>query len=128
MRAKIPNRRGCIRQSVQIGGTSRFYIDVDSLTHPREVWLRLKGPTIDTLHISLLDELAISCASRLQLGESLEEVFEPMLGTKAGPSGPVRGDHEGRIRFCSSVTDYLARYILVHCGGRDDLAHMRKPE
>jgi len=118
MRAKIPNRRGCIRQSVQIGGTSRFYIDVDSLTHPREVWLRLKGPTIDTLHISLLDEL----------GESLEEVFEPMLGTKAGPSGPVRGDYQGRIRFCSSVTDYLARYILVHCGGRDDLAHMRKPE
>ncbi len=126
MHTKLSDRRTCVWQSVKIGGTCRLYINVDRIEEPKEIWMQIKGPNIDSLHISLLDELAISCSSRLQLGEPIEEVFEPMLGTKAGPSGPVKGDHEGRIRFCSSVTDYLARYILVHCGGRDDLAHVKK--
>ena len=126
MHTKLSDRRTCVWQSVKIGGTCRLYINVDSIEEPKEIWVQIKCPNIDPLHISLLDELAISCSSRLQLGESIEEIFEPMLGTKAGPSGPVNGDHEGRIRFCSSVTDYLARYILVHCGGRDDLAHIKK--
>lgn len=123
-RMKLPARRRCVRQSVSIGGVSRLYVDVDSFEHPREVWLRFKGDGIDSLHTSLLDELAISCASRLQLGESIEEIFEPMLGTKTDPAGLVQGC--ARIKMCNGVVDFLARYMLVYCAGRDELAHISK--
>ena len=125
-RTKLPARRDCIRQSVSIGGASRLYVDVDSFEAPKEVWLRFKGDGIDSLHTSLLDELAISCASRLQLGESVEEIFEPMLGTKTDPAGPVQGD--ARIKMCNGVVDFLARYMLVYCVGRDELAHIPRQE
>lgn len=124
-RKKLPPRRDHINQSVTIGGKVRLYVGVDSV-QPKELWLRVKGEGITSLIVAFCDQLAISTASRLQRGETLEEICEPWVGIKVEPCGPVKGDE--RIKMCSSILDYLGRYLLVHYGGRDDLAHVPKPE
>lgn len=120
-RRKLPPYRECIRQSVVIGQGCRVYLDVDSPT-PQEIWLRVRGPEVTPLVVSLLDQLAIGTASRLQYGESLEEICEPWIWVKAEPCGSVVGD--ARIKMCSSLLDWIGRHLLVNYAGRDDLAHL----
>ncbi len=38
------------------------------------------------------------------------------------PAGPVL-DHS-RIKFCTSIPDFIGRHLLVECCGREDLAHV----
>ena len=124
-RKKLPPRRGHINQSVTIGGKVRLYVGVDS-DEPKELWLRVKGEGITSLVVALCDQQAISTARRLQRGETLEEICGPWVGVKVEPCGVVKGDE--RIKMCTSILDYLGRYLLVYCAGRDDLAHVPKPE
>jgi len=72
----------------------------------------------------MMDEISRLASKLLQRGTPLEEIGEMWLGTKSEIGGPVRGDD--RIKNCTSILDYLARHLLVHYCGREDLAHVKK--
>lgn len=124
-RERLPARREHITQSVRIAGCRRLYVSVDS-KNPKELFLRVKGKDVTAEIVALHDALAICVALLLQNGVPLDRVVEHWVGIKVEPAGSVEGDT--RIKFCSSSLDYIARHLLVHYGGRDDLAHVPKPE
>lgn len=72
----------------------------------------------------LMDEISRTSSKLLQRGMPLEELGEMWLGTKSELGGPVQGDDQ--IKNCTSILDYVARHLLVHYCGREDLAHVKK--
>ena len=123
----LPARRESVTQAVRING-SKVYITVGFYAEepPRigEVFVSLEKTGSERR--AIMDEVARLASKLLQHGSSVEELAEGWVGTKSGsdaPSGPVQGD--ARIKMCTSVLDYVGRYLLVYFCGREDLAHVK---
>lgn len=117
----LPNRRECVRQAVKIGGV-RVYLDTGFYKDGRVGEIFLAVEQTGSERRWLFDEAARSNSKLLQWGAPLEEIIDGWTGSKGAPFGPVTGD--ARIRYCSSILDYVGRYLGVYYNGRDDLAHV----
>src|SRR5258705_11042573 len=62
----------------------------------------------------------------LQYGVPLDVLVEQFVFTRFEPQGPVHG-HD-RVKFATSVIDYVFRALGVEYLGRDDLAHVSPEE
>ena len=125
--ACLPDRRESVTQSVRIG-PSKVYITLGFYAEepPRigEIFISLEKTGSERR--AIMDDVARLASKLLQYGSSVEELAEGWVGVKSGedaPSGPVHGD--ARIKMCTSVLDYVGRYLLVYYCERDDLAHVK---
>lgn len=122
----LPARRESVTQAVRING-SKVYITVGfydkEQTKIGEIFVSLEKTGSERR--AIMDEVARLASKLLQYGSPVEEVADGWIGTKSGsdaPSGPVQGDP--RIKMCTSILDYVGRYLLVYFCGREDLAHV----
>jgi ribonucleoside-diphosphate reductase alpha chain len=86
---------------------------------PGEVFLEIAGEG-STLR-ALANCLAISISVGLQRGVPVSEYVDQLVGLKFEPAGYVEG-HD-RIRFASSIADYIGRELGISYLARDDLAN-----
>lgn len=118
---KLPSRRATIRQAVKIAG-ARVYLDVGLYPDATAAELFITIERTGSERRWLFDESSRLASKLLQRGCPVDELADGWLGTRGAPSGAVQGDE--RIKFCTSILDYVARYLLVYFCGRDDLAHV----
>lgn len=118
----LANRREQVTQKVRIGGKRTLYVSVHDDPYPAELFLRIKGADCTSETIALYDILARLASLALQYGTPLEKLADMLAHTKFEPCGPVL-DHS-RIKFCTSIPDFIGRHLLVECCGRDDMAHV----
>src|SRR5256714_689679 len=71
---------------------------------------------------SVMNCFAMLVSIALQYGVPLETLVEQFVFTRFEPQGPVQG-HD-RVKFATSVIDYVFRAVGVEYLGRDDLAHV----
>ena len=124
-RNRPPARRKIIRQKAKIKtdqGERTIYLDLHDDEQPLELFVQVKGTSLDAEKIALYNCLACAYSLALQYGAPLEKIGEQLLGVKVAPAGPVVGDE--RIKNCQSPLDYIGRCILVWYCGRNDLAHI----
>ena len=110
------------RQKVKIGDHGQtVFVDVSEYAdgRPGEVFLEIshEGSTLR----ALADCLAIAISIGLQYGVPVEKYVDKLVGTRFEPAGYVKG--HGRIRFASSIADYIGRELGITYAGRDDLAN-----
>ncbi len=121
-RRELPSRREQVTQKVRIGGKRTLYVSVHADEHPGELFLRVKGRDCTSETIALYDILARLASLALQYGTPLEKLADMLAYTKFEPCGPVL-DHS-RIKFCTSIPDFIGRHLLVEFCGREELAHV----
>lgn len=122
-RKKLPDRRDHITQRVRIGGKRTLYLSMDDAVSPNEIFLRIRGDA-GSEKVCLYDVIARLVSLAIQEGVTIEAIAERLEGTRMDPSGPVGGDD--RIKMCLGTLDYVGRWLLVNCCGREDLAHVKK--
>jgi ribonucleoside-diphosphate reductase alpha chain len=69
-----------------------------------------------------MNNFAIAISIGLQYGVPLEEYVDAYTFTRFEPAGGVQGND--RIKFATSLLDYIFRELAVSYLGRDDLAHV----
>jgi len=120
----MPDRRECVTHRVTIG-PCKLYVTLgfydEEKTKVGELFVALEKTGAERRW--MMDEISRLASKLLQRGTPLEEIGEMWLGTKSEIGGPVRGDD--RIKNCTSILDYLARHLLVHYCGREELAHVK---
>lgn len=119
-RKKLPSRRAHITQRVKIGGSRTLYLSVDDDASPNEIFLRIRGET-GSEKTCCYDVIARLISLALQEGVPIEDIASRLHGTRTEPAGPVTGDE--RIKFCDGTLDFVGRWLLINCCGREDLAH-----
>jgi ribonucleoside-diphosphate reductase alpha chain len=126
-REYLPWRRDCgWTQKIKIGEHGQsVYLRVSEYPdgRPGEVFLEIAGEG-STLR-ALANCLAISISMGLQRGVPVAEYVDQFVGTKFEPAGAVEG-HD-RIRFASSIADYIGKELGISYAGRDDLAPPPRP-
>ncbi|HXL39607.1 MAG TPA: hypothetical protein VN928_03590, partial [Myxococcales bacterium] len=75
---------------------------------------------------SVMNCFAMLVSIALQYGVPLEVLVEQFVFTRFEPQGPVQG-HD-RVKFATSVIDYVFRALGVEYLKRDDLAHVTPEE
>lgn len=121
-RKKLPSRRSHITQRVKIGGKRTLYLSVDNEQAPSEVFLRIRGET-GSEKTACYDVIARLMSMALQEGIPMADIAERLHGTRMEPAGPVEGD--AQIKYCNGTLDFVGRWLLVNCCGREDLAHVK---
>lgn len=120
-RKRLPDRRSGYTQKAKINGQS-VYIRTGEYENGQlgEIFIDMhrEGATVR----SLLNCFAISISLGLQHGVPLEEFTDAFVFTRFEPSGVVTGN--SRIKFSTSIIDYIFRELAVTYLGRDDLAHV----
>jgi ribonucleoside-diphosphate reductase alpha chain len=107
-RKRLPNDRDSKTHHFDIGGfegylTSSTYPDTNKLG---EIFIR--ASKLGTTTQGILDSFAVMVSIALQYGVPLEKLVEKFVGTTFEPSGITQNPD---IRFCSSVMDYLFKYL-----------------
>ncbi|GAB1350282.1 vitamin B12-dependent ribonucleotide reductase [Ignavibacteriales bacterium] len=120
-RRRLPDRRKGYTQKAKINGQS-LYIRTGEYDNGQigEIFIDMhrEGATVR----SLLNSFAISISLGLQHGVPLEEFVDAFVFTRFEPSGVVSGNQ--RIKFSTSVIDYIFRELAVTYLNRYDLAHV----
>jgi hypothetical protein len=62
---------------------------------------------------AVYEQWAVAVSTALQFGVPVDDYFRKFLATRFEPSGRTKNP---KIRFCTSVLDYVARYILMKHG------------
>src|SRR5437762_11691291 len=75
---------------------------------------------------SVMNCFAMLVSIALQYGVPLEVLVEQFVFTRFEPQGPVQG-HD-RVKFATSVIDYVFRALGAEYLKRDDLAHVTPEE
>ncbi len=120
-RRRLPDRRKGYTQKAKINGQS-LYIRTGEYENGQ------LGEIFGDMHRecttvrSLLNSFAISISLGLQHGVPLEEFVDAFVFTRFEPSGVVTGNQ--RIKFSTSVIDYIFRELAVTYLNRYDLAHV----
>lgn len=124
-RRRLPDRRQGYTQKAKISGQS-VYIRTGEYESGElgEIFLDMhrEGATVR----SLLNVFAIAISLGLQHGVPLEEFVDAFVFTRFEPSGAVSGN--SRIKFATSIIDYIFRELAVTYLGRNDLVHVDAPE
>src|SRR5450432_3832700 len=109
-REKMPAERASVTHKFSIGG-HEGYITVGMYEdgRPGEIFIKMskEGSTLS----GIMDGLALTISLGLQYGVPLKVYVDKLLNTRFEPSGITANP---KIRFVSSVLDYIARWL----GGR----------
>ncbi|MFA6978116.1 MAG: vitamin B12-dependent ribonucleotide reductase [Ignavibacteriaceae bacterium] len=120
-RRRLPDRRSGYTQKAKINGQS-VYIRTGEYDNGQlgEIFIDMhrEGATVR----SLLNVFAIAISLGLQHGVPLEEFVDAFVFTRFDPSGIVTGN--SKIKFSTSVIDYIFRELAVTYLSRHDLAHV----
>jgi ribonucleoside-diphosphate reductase alpha chain len=124
-RRKLPSKRYGITQEAKVGGNKVFlrtgeYNDGNL----GEIFIDMhkEGAALR----SVMNCFAMLVSIALQYGVPLEVLVEQFVFTRFEPQGPVQG-HD-RVKFATSVIDYVFRALGVEYLKRDDLAHVTPEE
>ena len=125
-REDLPSRRAGYTQKAKVGGHTIYIHTGEFERRPGEA-PRLGELFVDTAKNgaafnALMNCFAIAVSMGLQYGVPLEKFVDTFVFTKFEPSGPVM-NHD-RIKFSSSIIDYIFRELAVTYLDRDDLAHV----
>ncbi len=120
-RKRLPDRRTGYTQKSKINGQS-VYIRTGEYENGQlgEIFIDMhrEGATVR----SLLNCFAIAISLGLQHGVPLEEFVDAFVFTRFEPSGIVSGN--AKIKFSTSIIDYIFRELAVSYLSRNDLAHV----
>jgi ribonucleoside-diphosphate reductase alpha chain len=109
-REKMPAERASVTHKFSVGG-HEGYITVGMYEdgRPGEIFIKMskEGSTLS----GIMDGLALTVSIGLQYGVPLKVYVDKLLNTRFEPSGITANP---KIRFVSSVLDYIARWL----GGR----------
>src|SRR5438128_12389503 len=123
-RRKLPSKRYGITQEAKVGGNKVFLRTGeygDGTLGEIFIDMHKEGAALR----SVMNCFAMLVSIALQYGVPLEVLVEQFVFTRFEPQGPVQG-HD-RVKFATSVIDYIFRTLGVEYLKRDDLAHV-KPE
>ena len=125
VRRRLPPKRHGITQEAKVGGNKVFlrtgeYNDGEL----GEIFIDMhkEGAALR----SVMNCFAMLVSIALQYGVPLEVLVEQFVFTRFEPQGPVQG-HD-RVKFATSVIDYVFRALGVEYLKRDDLAHVTPEE
>ena len=120
-RRRLPSKRHGLTQEAKVGGNKVFlrtgeYEDGEL----GEIFIDMhkEGAALR----SVMNCFAMLVSIALQYGVPLEVLVEQFVFTRFEPQGPVQG-HD-RVKFATSVIDYVFRALGVEYLKRDDLAHV----
>ena len=125
---RMPTRRRGYAQKAKVGGHTVYihtgeYDDPDPATgRPRLGEIFISTAKDGAAFSSLMNCFAIAISLGLQHGVPLEKFVETFVFRKFEPMGTVTGNE--RIKFSSSIIDYIFRELAVTYLGRDELAQV----
>ena len=120
-RRRLPAKRYGITQEAKVGGNKIFLRTgeyEDGALGEIFIDMHKEGAALR----SVMNCFAMLVSIALQYGVPLETLVEQFVFTRFEPQGPVQG-HD-RVKFATSVIDYVFRALGVEYLGRDDLAHV----
>ncbi|MCA9848273.1 MAG: vitamin B12-dependent ribonucleotide reductase, partial [Dehalococcoidia bacterium] len=124
-RIKMPDRRSGYTQKAKVGGHT-IYIHTGEYKDGQLGEVFVDTAKDGAAFRSLMNCFAIAVSMGLQYGVPLEKFVDTFVFTKFEPMGMVQGND--RIKFSSSIIDYIFRELAVAYLGRDDLAHVTPEE
>ena len=124
-RRRLPSKRHGITQEAKVGGNKIFVRTgeyEDGTIGEIFIDMHKEGAALR----SVMNCFAMLVSIALQYGVPLEVLVEQFVFTRFEPQGPVQG-HD-RVKFATSVIDYVFRALGVEYLRRDDLAHVSPEE
>ncbi|QEK38038.1 adenosylcobalamin-dependent ribonucleoside-diphosphate reductase [Candidatus Cytomitobacter indipagum] len=122
----LPKKRRGYTQKVTIGGYTFYHTTGENENNDiREVFTAGMG-TEGASFRSLMNCLSKSISIGLQHGVPLEKYVDAFAFTKFEPYGPIQG-HD-RIKYATSIVDYLMRDLAISYRNMDHLAHVEVAE
>ncbi|HEX4384533.1 MAG TPA: hypothetical protein VH083_16340, partial [Myxococcales bacterium] len=120
-RHRLPSKRHGVTQEAKVGGNKIFLRTgeyEDGSLGEIFIDMHKEGAALR----SVMNCFAMLVSIALQYGVPLEVLVEQFVFTRFEPQGPVQG-HD-RVKFATSVVDYIFRALGVEYLKRDDLAHV----
>jgi ribonucleoside-diphosphate reductase alpha chain len=124
-RRRLPSRRFGLTQEAKVGGNKVFLRTgeyEDGTIGEIFIDMHKEGAALR----SVMNCFAMLVSIALQYGVPLDVLVEQFVFTRFEPQGPVQG-HD-RVKFATSVIDYIFRALGVEYLKRDDLAHVTPEE
>ena len=124
-RKRLPSKRAGITQEAKVGGNKVFLRTGeygDGTLGEIFIDMHKEGAALR----SVMNCFAMLVSIALQYGVPLDVLVEQFVFTRFEPQGPVQG-HD-RVKFATSVIDYVFRALGVEYLKRDDLAHVTPEE
>jgi ribonucleoside-diphosphate reductase alpha chain len=124
-RRRLPAKRHGITQEAKVGGNKVFLRTgeyEDGTLGEIFIDMHKEGAALR----SVMNCFAMLVSMALQYGVPLDVLVEQFVFTRFEPQGPVQG-HD-RVKFATSVIDYVFRALGVEYLRRDDLAHVTPEE
>ncbi len=121
-RRSLPHRRGGYTQKAVIGG-HKVYLRTGEYDDGSLGEIFLDMHKEGAAFRSLMNCFAIAVSLGLQHGVPLDEYVDAFVFTRFEPHGVVDG-HE-RVKFSTSIIDYIFRDLAITYLGRNDLAHVQ---
>jgi ribonucleoside-diphosphate reductase alpha chain len=124
-RQRLPARRLGITQEARIGGF-KLFLRTGEYADGRLGEIFIDMHKEGAAYRSMLNCFSMLTSIALQYGVPLEVLVDQFVFTRFEPQGPVKG-HD-RVKFATSVIDFVFRSLAVEYLGRDDLAHVPAEE
>jgi ribonucleoside-diphosphate reductase alpha chain len=124
-RRRLPSKRHGLTQEAKVGGNKIFLRTgeyEDGTLGEIFIDMHKEGAALR----SVMNCFAMLVSMALQYGVPLDVLVEQFVFTRFEPQGPVQG-HD-RVKFATSVIDYVFRALGVEYLRRDDLAHVTPEE
>jgi ribonucleoside-diphosphate reductase alpha chain len=124
-RRRLPSKRHGLTQEAKVGGNKIFLRTgeyEDGTLGEIFIDMHKEGAALR----SVMNCFAMLVSIALQYGVPLDTLVEQFVFTRFEPQGPVQG-HD-RVKFATSVIDYVFRALGVEYLKRDDLAHVSPEE
>ncbi len=124
-RRRLPSKRHGLTQEAKVGGNKVFLRTgeyQDGTLGEIFIDMHKEGAALR----SVMNCFAMLVSMALQYGVPLDVLVEQFVFTRFEPQGPVQG-HD-RVKFATSVIDYVFRALGVEYLERDDLAHVSPEE
>jgi len=124
-RRRLPSKRHGLTQEAKVGGNKVFLRTgeyEDGTLGEIFIDMHKEGAALR----SVMNCFAMLVSMALQYGVPLDVLVEQFVFTRFEPQGPVQG-HD-RVKFATSVIDYVFRALGVEYLKRDDLAHVTPEE
>ena len=120
-RRRLPSKRHGLTQEAKVGGNKIFLRTgeyEDGALGEIFIDMHKEGAALR----SVMNCFAMLVSMALQYGVPLDVLVEQFVFTRFEPQGPVQG-HD-RVKFATSIIDYVFRALGVEYLQRDDLAHV----
>jgi ribonucleoside-diphosphate reductase alpha chain len=125
VRRRLPSKRHGLTQEAKVGGNKVFLRTgeyEDGTLGEIFIDMHKEGAALR----SVMNCFAMLASIALQYGVPLDVLVEQFVFTRFEPQGPVQG-HD-RVKFATSVIDYVFRALGVEYLDRHDLAHVTPEE